>query len=57
MKKYEEILEELDKELESFNKKVKDSMKKFKNDPNEIFLDMPSRPMKHPKNVTSDKIK
>ena len=56
MIKYEEILEELDKELESFNKKVKDSMKKFKGDPNEIFLDMPSRPMKHPKNVTSSKI-
>lgn len=56
MIKYEEILEELDKELESFNKKAKDSMKKFKGDPNEIFLDMPSRPMRQPKNVTSSKI-
>lgn len=54
--KYEKLLEEMDKEIEAFNKKVKASMEKFKGDPNEIFLDMPSKPMKHPKNVTSSKI-
>jgi len=30
--KYEKLLEEMDKELKAFNKKVKDSMKKFKGD-------------------------
>lgn len=58
--KTEELLEKLDLEIakteKEFQKKVKKSLEKFKDDPNEIFLDLPSGNWKFPKNTKSNKI-
>lgn len=56
LKEYIERLLEDDSDVKKFKSIVEKNKKKIAKDPNEFFLDLPSTPMKSPKNNTKIKL-